>query len=124
MKKFSWLVVLFFVVGCMGPTTSSSGASYDFTLKNLDGQEVSLNSLLKENKAVLLNFWATWCPYCREEIPNLIKLQKDYAGKKFSVVGMDVGESASRVSTYAKKMGINYPKIGRASCRERVYVLV
>ncbi len=81
---------------------------HHFTLKDVHGNEMTLDALLAANKAVLLNFWATWCPPCREEIPDLIKLQKKYEGQPFTVVGIDVGESSDRVTAFAEKVGINY----------------
>ncbi len=102
----------------MGPSSRDSSAQDGqlsgrqmFTLKNLDGEDVSLEALLKRNKAVLLNFWATWCPPCREEIPDLIKLQETYQGRSFTILGVDVGESGAKVSGFVKKIGINYPVV-------------
>ena len=113
-----FLSLFFFAAGCMGPSSRDSSAETGqlggrqmFTLKNLNGEEVSLDGLLKSNKAVLLNFWATWCPPCREEIPDLIKLQETYQGRSFTVLGVDVGESAAKVSSFADKIGINYPVV-------------
>ncbi len=105
--------VLLFLVGCMGPTESTSAMELTdkhlFTLNDLEGKPVSLSTALKQNKAVLINFWATWCPPCREEIPGLIKLQEQHASDGFTVLGVDVGESAKKASSFAKKMNINYP---------------
>ncbi len=117
MRRFLWAVVLVFLVGCSGAGSSSSEAEsghkvsleQQFTLKDVRGQDVSLQSLLKTNKAVLLNFWATWCPYCREEISSLIQLQDKYQDKGFTVVGIDEAESARKVSAYMEKKGMNYP---------------
>ncbi len=80
-----------------------------FTLKDVDGNSVSLEKELAAHKAVLINFWATWCPPCREEIPDLIKLQSQFSGRGFTILGVDVGESEQRVKTFAKKAGLNYP---------------
>lgn len=80
-----------------------------FTLKNLEDQDVSLGALLSQNKAVLINFWATWCPPCREEIPDLVKFQEKYGKSGFTVLGVDVGESKTKVSKFAEKFGMNYP---------------
>lgn len=91
------------------PAGRSAGTVPLFMLKDPQGGVVSLEEALKKNKAVLLNFWATWCPPCREEIPDLIKLQSDYGAKGFTVIGVDVGESPSKVSAFINKMGINYP---------------
>lgn len=80
-----------------------------FTLKDLEGEDTSLKDLLAGHKAVLLNFWATWCPPCREEIPDLIRLQEQYEDKGFTVVGIDVGESKKKVAKFAAKFSMNYP---------------
>ncbi len=95
--------------GCMESQAKVGDTAADFSLKNLDGQSVSLNQELKTRKAVLLNFWATWCPPCREEIPGLISLQKKYGGDAFTILGVDVGESQVKVANFVKKVGINYP---------------
>ena len=66
---------------------------------------------MKQNKAVLLNFWATWCPPCREEIPGLIKLQEAYRNKSFTILGVDVGESQKKAAGFVEKTSINYPVV-------------
>ena len=108
----SLLGLLLFASGCTAAGDSRpSGEPYLFTLKNLEGADMSLGSLLKEKKAVLINFWATWCPPCREEIPNLITLQDQYRDSGFTILGVDVGESKAKVSNFVKKFGINYPVV-------------
>jgi peroxiredoxin len=113
------LSLFLFVLGCMGPDSRQSNANASgelqdlqkFTLNNLKNESVSLDGLLKQNKAVLINFWATWCPPCREEIPGLIKLQEKFKNRSFTILGVDVGESKSKVSSFAEKIGINYPVV-------------
>lgn len=117
--KFKQILValtILMATGCMSAPQSvnsspvrESGSAPAFTLQDPQGNTVSLENALKANKAVLLNFWATWCPPCREEIPDLIKLQNDYGAKGFTVIGVDVGESPSKVSAFINQMGINYP---------------
>ena len=73
----------------------------------MNGQRVSLEAL--RGKVVLLNFWATWCGPCREEIPALEKIQRTYAGK-VQVVGLSVDElPPAAVAKKATALGINYP---------------
>ncbi len=105
------LSISLFIFGCMGSGENSAqaGQMKDFTLSDLQNKKVSLQSVLGAHKAVLVNFWATWCPPCREEIPGLIELQKKYQGQGFTVLGVDVGESLSKVEKFSKKNGINYP---------------
>jgi peroxiredoxin len=62
----------------------------DFTLRDLNGGEVRLSSL--RGKVVLLNFWATWCPPCREEVPSMVKLNRAMAGKQFQMLAVSIDE--------------------------------
>ena len=79
-------------------------------LKNLAGQPVKLSDF--EGKVVLLNFWATWCPPCRDEIPDLVSLQQQYSPRGLVVVGIAMdGKGAAIVQPFAKKMEINYPLV-------------
>ena len=113
--KKSWVVALVAILmatGCMkasGARDSGTASAPLFGLQDAKGQTVNFDVVLKSNKAVLLNFWATWCPPCREEIPDLIRLQNEYGQKGFTVLGIDVGESPTKVSSFMNKMGINYP---------------
>lgn len=59
---------------------------------------------------VLVNFWATWCPPCRKEIPMLIALQTAYAERGFQVLGIALDEAAA-VQAYAERVGMNYPAL-------------
>ncbi len=111
-------LVIFFSAAVFGAGCSGSNAGFDddtgfdsaplFILPNSQGQEVSFENILKEHKAVLLNFWATWCPPCREEIPDLIRLEEKYGPRSFTVLGVDIGESAAKVSAFVDLMKINY----------------
>lgn len=79
-----------------------------FTLKTPDGKTVSLSDY--KGKAVLLNFWATWCGPCKLEMPWLIDLQKKYSSQGFTVLGISEDDGpAKQVSDFAAKMGVNYP---------------
>jgi len=87
----------------------------DFQLQSLDGRQVRLSDF--RGKAVLLNFWATWCAPCKIEMPWFIDLQKQYAAQGLQVVGVamdDSGEAA--IAKFAKEMAVNYPVlIGKES---------
>lgn len=79
-----------------------------FTLKTPDGKIVSLADY--KGKAVLLNFWATWCGPCKLEMPWLIELQKKYAAQGFTVLGISEDDGPPKeVADFASKMGIDYP---------------
>jgi peroxiredoxin/outer membrane lipoprotein-sorting protein len=73
----------------------------DFTLKNVDGQAVDLKSY--RGKVVLVDFWATWCPPCQEEMPHLEQMHRELREKGLVVLGLDVGESAETVRDFARE---------------------
>jgi len=81
----------------------------DFQLIDIDGGNVRLSDL--RGKAVLLNFWATWCPPCKIEMPWFVDLQKQYGPQGLQIVGvaMDVGDAHDAVAKFAKEMGLDYP---------------
>jgi len=75
-------------------------------LNGLDGKPLSLEQW--RGKVLVVNFWATWCAPCREEIPGFIKYQADHAANGVQFVGIAV-DTAERVAIYANEMGMNYP---------------
>lgn len=80
----------------------------DFTVKDLAGKEVKLSAL--KGKVVLVNFWATWCPPCKEEIPSMMKLNQSMAGKQFQMLAVSIDEGGREaVEGYFKKSGNSLP---------------
>lgn len=77
-----------------------------FQINRLDGKTLRLADL--KGKAVLLNFWATWCIPCQDEMPLLEKYAQKYADN-LVVIGIDSGEDSGVVSDYVKKLGITFP---------------
>jgi thiol-disulfide isomerase/thioredoxin len=75
-------------------------------LAGLDGATLTLEQW--RGKVLVVNFWATWCAPCREEIPEFIKFQSAYDARGVQFIGIAV-DTAERVAVYAKEMGINYP---------------
>lgn len=73
-----------------------------------DGRRVRLEDL--RGQVVVLDFWATYCPPCREEIPHLVKLQKQYGPKGFKVIGLNVGgeDDRPKIPEFVKLYGIQY----------------
>jgi len=71
---------------------------------------VPRHSAALRGKVVLVNFWATWCPPCRAEIPALIELQEKYRDR-LQIIGISEDEDLEDVHAYVKKMGINYPVV-------------
>ncbi len=80
----------------------------NFVLTDLQGKTVKLSDL--RGKAVVLNFWATWCPPCNEEIPWLVDLQKRYGSQGLQIVGINMDDGDPKnVVKFAAQHSINYP---------------
>jgi thiol-disulfide isomerase/thioredoxin len=82
------------------------GEMINFTLPDLDGKRQSLNHW--RGKVIVLNFWATWCPPCREEIPLFVELQKKHPTDDLQIIGVAI-DNKTAVMLYRQSAGINYP---------------
>jgi len=90
------------------PRITKSSAAPDFVLESLDGKSVRLSDL--RGKAVLLNFWATWCAPCKIEMPWFVELQNQYGPQGLQIVGVAMDDSSKEdIAKFAKEMGVNYP---------------
>lgn len=78
----------------------------DFSLKDTEGKTRQLAEW--DGKVVMINFWATWCPPCRREIPAFIELQDKYRDKGFAIVGVAL-DTPQAAMDFVDPMGINYP---------------
>lgn len=89
------------------PNDAKGKMAPDFSLQDLDGKPVKLSDL--RGKAVLLNFWATFCGPCKVEMPWLIELQKQYGPQGLQIVGVALDDSGKdTIEKFAKNMGVNY----------------
>ena len=80
----------------------------DFQLQTLDGKSMKLSDL--RGKAVLLNFWATYCGPCKVEMPWFVELQKEYGPQGFQIIGVANDDASNEeIAKFAKEMQINYP---------------
>lgn len=86
--------------------TYGGGEMINFTLPELDGKKHSLDEW--RGKVIVLNFWATWCPPCREEIPLFIDLQKRRGGDGLQVIGLAI-DNKTAVMLFRQSVGMNYP---------------
>lgn len=75
----------------------------------LDGKTASLADY--KGRVVLVDFWATWCGPCKQEIPELVRLQEELGPKGFAVLGVSMDDELEAVAPFAKLMKINYPVI-------------
>jgi len=90
----------------------------EFSLTDLSGQKLDLAS--HKGKVVLLDFWATWCKPCREEIPHFADLQNKYAAQGFQVIGISMDDSPEPVVEFYREFKMNYPvAVGDAKLGER-----
>jgi thiol-disulfide isomerase/thioredoxin len=90
------------------PEPQKGSLAPDFALKNLaDGKDVRLSAL--RGKAVLVNFWATWCEPCKIEMPSLVDMQKKYGPQGLQIVGVAMDDADDKeITSFAHKMGVNY----------------
>jgi len=89
------------------PAAAEKGrAAPDFRLKTLDGQTVRLSDL--RGKTVLVNFWATWCAPCRQEMPEIVKAYTKYHDRGFEVVAVDEQESPDTVQKWVDAYGMQF----------------
>lgn len=75
-----------------------------FSLKAMDGKDIRLEDFRGE--VVLVNFWASWCPPCKQEFPELNELANEYKGEKVKVLGINLDKSQERVEKYLEKIKI------------------
>jgi len=88
------------------PLADAGAQAHQFTLADLEGKPHSLGEW--RGKVQVVNFWATWCPPCREEIPLLMAAHKRYGGHGIQVIGVAL-DQPSAVAAYRKDHGIDYP---------------
>lgn len=84
-------------IAALGAETADRPAP-DWTLKGVDGQEYSLKDL--RGKVVFLNFWASWCPPCREEMPSMERLARKYAGRELVMVAISQDEDFNQMQRF------------------------
>ena len=87
--------------------TAATEAPLDFRLKDMNGNEVHLASF--KGRPLIVNFWATWCAPCKQEIPAFIELVEKYKDRKLAVVGISIDDSPEDLRKFATDFRINYP---------------
>jgi cytochrome c biogenesis protein CcmG, thiol:disulfide interchange protein DsbE len=110
------LVVVLIVASYSNPWLSKSGSAIpiqkrtelpDFAYQQAGGGTWRLSE--HRGQVVLLNFWATWCPPCRQETPGLVRLQNQFRSKSFAVAGVDMDENRQAIPAFLRKFGVTYP---------------
>jgi len=121
--KTKLVIGMAFVAVCLGiffferPTRSSNRRAVvterslapDFSLPELTGQRLSLSTY--RGQVVLLDFWATWCDPCREEIPHLVELQNKYRDQGLQIVGVSMDDGPEPVRDFYQHFRMNYPVV-------------
>lgn len=113
MKFTKWLIILILIVSFIfvikmqnGTSGSVEGKALSFSLEDIDGNILSLD---KQDSNVILFFWATWCPYCRNKIPKLNEAYPKMQASEIELWAINVGESKSRAEGFAKKHSVQFP---------------
>ena len=91
------------------PVPSAGSPSLDYVLKDMDGKDVNLTSL--KGRPVLINFWATWCPPCKAEIPWFVEFAEKYRDRNLVVVGISVDDTPEDIRTFSQEYKVNYPML-------------
>ena len=80
----------------------------EFAMRDIENEVRNIKEW--DGKVILINFWATWCPPCKKEIPAFMELQTEYQDKGFQIIGIAIDDEES-VKDYADTLGMNYPII-------------
>jgi peroxiredoxin len=115
MKKIGWFMIPVILVVLVLVSADNACAlkndvpmAPNFTLKDLNGSEITLSDY--EGKMLVLNFWATWCPPCRAEIPDFIEVYSEYRDKGLEILGISVDQvSPNQVRQFVERNEMNYP---------------
>lgn len=89
------------------PVAEVGRAGPDFLLETPEGGTLRLSDL--QGSPVLINFWASWCPPCRDEIPELVKAYERYQGEGLVIVGVNLQEPDGAVRDFAREFGMTFP---------------
>ncbi len=86
---------------------SPQSAAPDFTLKTVEGRNLRLQE--QRGQVVMVNFWATWCGPCKQEMPHLNRLYGRYQASGFTLLGVNVDDDPRQAMAFAARMGLKFP---------------
>lgn len=90
---------------------TSNGQSFiDITIPSMDGGELKLSDIIRDNKLTLVDCWASWCGPCRAEMPNVVSLYEKYHKKGLEIVGISFDEDETTWKNAVKTMNMTWPQ--------------
>ena len=101
------LTIVFIATSTTGWAASISGPAPNFTLKSLDGKNIKLSELT--GNVVLINFWASWCGPCLQEMTLLNAIHQKYEPLGFTVLGVNVEENSANAKAFLAERGVDFP---------------
>ena len=107
MRRLLCAAPLLACVAASAVTVQPSGIAPDFTLRSMDGPNLRLAE--QRGQVVMVNFWATWCGPCRQEMPHLNKLYDKYRDSGFVLLGVNIDDNAGKATDLANKLGLKFP---------------
>ena len=111
-RRYSWRSAVALVLLAASAIASAAspvigGPAPDFTLKSDSGRNLKLSEL--RGQVVMLNFWATWCAPCREEMPLLNQLYEQYRKVGFTLLAVNIDDEPAKARAMARKLGVSFP---------------
>jgi peroxiredoxin len=111
MRKKTWCKSVMIILAALYLSACGRGlevamAAPDFSLRAIDGNTVRLSDY--KGKVIILDFFATWCPPCKQEVPDFIELQKQYGDQGFVMIGVSLSRMGD-TQGFARDFGVNYP---------------
>jgi cytochrome c biogenesis protein CcmG/thiol:disulfide interchange protein DsbE len=99
----------------------------DFKLSGIDGKQYRLSEVIRKHQATVVNFWATWCPPCRAEIPDFVRFSQKNANPQIAILAVNLQESMAQVKDFAQDAGMKFPVLtdtsGKVGNTYRIYAI-
>jgi peroxiredoxin len=105
--RLACATAMLFVASAAIPAIAPAAAAPDFTLRTMSGPNMRLAE--QRGRVVMVNFWATWCGPCRQEMPQLDRLYQKYKSSGFVLLGVNVDDDTQKAADIAAKLGVSFP---------------